>query len=81
MAATGDQQGGAASHSNMDPEQLREKRNDYIAKQVRWLLLLRHCAKCQAADDSCQYGESCAEARPLWRHVITCSDGNCTYPR
>ena len=81
LAAAGEQHSGAALHSTTDPEKAESKRNDYIAEQVRWLLLLRHCAKCQAADDACQYGQSCTEARPLWRHVVTCSDGNCTYPR
>ncbi len=72
--------GGGASHSSTDPEYAR-KRKDYIAKQQRWLLFLRHCAKCQSADNACQYGQSCAIAKQLWRHILTCSDGNCTYSR
>ena len=80
LAGTGEQHAGAASHSNTDPEYAR-KRKDYIAKQQRWLLFLRHCAKCQSADNACQYGQSCAIAKQLWRHILTCSDGNCTYSR
>ena len=72
--------GAGGSHSSADPEYAR-KRKDYIAKQQRWLLFLRHCAKCQSADNACQYGQSCAIAKQLWRHILTCSDGNCTYSR
>ena len=41
----------------IDPEMLRashaaaqqqQQRKEYVAKQQRWLLFLRHCAKCQA---------------------------------
>ena len=78
--AAGERQHGGASHSSTDPEYAR-KRKDYIAKQQRWLLFLRHCAKCQSADNACQYGQSCAIAKQLWRHILTCSDGNCTYSR
>jgi len=47
----------------------------------RWLLFLRHCAKCQAPDGSCQYGQSCTVAKQLWRHILTCSEQQCSYPR
>ena len=79
LSIAGERHGGA-SHSSTDPEYAR-KRKDYIAKQQRWLLFLRHCAKCQSADNACQYGQSCAIAKQLWRHILTCSDGNCTYSR
>ena len=69
-----------AAPQSQDPDSQR-KRRDYIAKQQRWLLFLRHCAKCQAPDHQCQYGQSCAIAKQLWRHILTCSDGNCTYSR
>lgn len=48
---------------------------------ARWLLFLRHCAKCQAPDGSCQYGQSCTVAKQLWRHILTCSEQKCSYPR
>ncbi len=52
-----------------------------VAKQQRWLLFLRHCAKCQAAEGQCTYGQSCTVAKQLWRHILTCADPNCEYPR
>ena len=56
-------------------------RQEYVAKQQRWLLFLRHCAKCQAAEGHCTYGQSCTVAKQLWRHILTCADPNCEYPR
>lgn len=56
-------------------------KKNYIAKQQRWLLFLRHCAKCQAQEGVCQYGESCTVAKQLWRHILTCSGQQCSYPR
>lgn len=63
-----------------DPESVKN-RQEYIAKQQRWLLFLRHCAKCQAPDNTCRFQESCRIAKQLWRHILTCSDGKCPYAR
>ncbi|KAK9824572.1 hypothetical protein WJX72_011411 [[Myrmecia] bisecta] len=59
----------------------QEARRQYIAKQQRWLLFLRHCAKCQAPEGQCQYGSSCTVSKALWRHILTCADPQCDYPR
>ena len=56
-------------------------KKEYIIKQQRWLLFLRHCAKCQFPDGQCSYGSSCAVAKQLWQHILSCSDQNCEYPR
>ena len=58
-----------------------QHKKEYVAKQQRWLLFLRHCAKCQAAEGQCTYGQSCTIAKQLWRHMLTCTDPNCKYPR
>ena len=55
--------------------------SDHVHKQQRWLLFLRHCAKCNRPDNQCQYGQSCMVAKQLWRHILTCSDPACSYPR
>ena len=69
----------------MDPRmaqmQHHRDKKEYVAKQQRWLLFLRHCAKCQAAEGQCTYGQSCTVAKQLWRHILTCADPNCEYPR
>ena len=54
---------------------------EYIAKQQRWLLFLRHCAKCNAQQGECQYGQSCTVAKALWRHILECANPQCAYPR
>lgn len=54
---------------------------EYIAKQQRWLLFLRHCAKCSAVAGDCQYGQSCTVAKALWRHILECANPQCAYPR
>ena len=67
----------------MDLQAMRERahKKEYVAKQQRWLLFLRHCAKCQAPEGQCTYGESCTTAKELWRHILTCADAHCQYPR
>ena len=58
--------------------------NDHVHKQQRWLLFLRHCAKCNRpnqGDNQCQYGQSCMVAKQLWRHILNCADPHCSYPR
>ncbi|KAK2080334.1 hypothetical protein QBZ16_000187 [Prototheca wickerhamii] len=56
-------------------------RRQQILKQQRWLLFLRHCAKCQLPENECQYGASCTVAKALWHHLIHCKDVRCAYPR
>lgn len=60
---------------------VREERKNQILKQQRWLLFLRHCAKCTAGPNQCQYKSTCALAKELWRHLIDCKDDKCQYPR
>ena len=54
---------------------------EYIAKQQRWLLFLRHCAKCNAPQGQCTYGQSCVVAKALWKHIMECGNPECPYPR
>ena len=54
---------------------------EYIAKQQRWLLFLRHCAKCEAPAGTCPYNQSCVVAKALWKHIMECSSPDCQYPR
>ena len=67
----------------VDLQAMRERahKKEYVAKQQRWLLFLRHCAKCQAPEGQCTYGDSCTTAKELWRHILTCADPLCQYPR
>jgi hypothetical protein len=56
-------------------------RQQYIQKQQRWLLFLRHCAKCQQSEEECQFSRSCRVGKELWQHILTCSNQKCNYPR
>eukprot|EP00884_Botryococcus_braunii_P009216 jgi/Botrbrau1/18296/Bobra.0179s0026.1 len=67
--------------STVGPQHPQQSRTQFVAKQQRWLLFLRHCAKCQAPDNQCQYGNSCTVAKQLWAHILVCSNPDCQYPR
>ena len=58
-----------------------EARKQQILKQQRWLLFLRHCARCQLGEGQCQYGSNCAVAKELWNHLMVCKQLNCNFPR
>ncbi len=64
----------------MQERQLQE-RQLYIQKQQRWLLFLRHCAKCQMSESECQFGRSCRVGKELWQHILSCNETNCQFPR
>lgn len=57
------------------------ERQQYIQKQQRWLLFLRHCAKCQQDEAECQFSRSCRVGKELWTHILQCNNPHCTYPR
>lgn len=56
-------------------------RKQQILKQQRWLLFLRHCARCTLAEGQCQYGRNCTVAKQLWQHLVHCKESNCDYAR
>eukprot|EP00775_Hariotina_reticulata_P012625 gene12625-12755_t len=56
-------------------------RQQYIQKQQRWLLFLRHCAKCQQSEEDCQFSRSCRVGKELWTHILNCNNPKCPYPR
>lgn len=58
-----------------------QERQEYIQRQQRWLLFLRHCAKCQLDATECQFGCSCRVGRELWTHILQCSDPACNFSR
>lgn len=59
----------------------KNERKQQILKQQRWLLFLRHCARCTLEDTECPYGSNCGVAKQLWQHLIHCKSETCTYPR
>ncbi len=61
-----------------DPAKQREQS---IQKQQRWLLFLRHCAKCRAPGDDCQLKSQCKFGKQLWQHILSCQNPACEYPR
>jgi hypothetical protein len=58
-----------------------DARKQQILKQQRWLLFLRHCARCQLPEAQCQYGRNCTVAKQLWQHLVNCKEANCEYAR
>lgn len=58
-----------------------EDRKNQILKQQRWLLFLRHCAKCTLSEKDCPYKNNCTVAKQLWDHIIKCKLPQCSYPR
>ena len=71
----------ANNGSSADSNAKANARKEQILKQQRWLLFLRHCAKCTSAPGECQYKNNCAVAKALWDHLVRCKDPKCTYPR
>ena len=61
--------------------QQQRMRMQYVQKQQRWLLFLRHCAKCTQSEESCQYKRNCRIGKELWHHIRTCADPACQFPR
>jgi E1A/CREB-binding protein len=61
--------------------QQMQGRTQYIQKQQRWLLFLRHCAKCTQTEQECQFSRSCRVGKELWQHILQCTNVKCTYPR
>lgn len=69
-----------ASSQPSGPQQM-QGRTQYIQKQQRWLLFLRHCAKCTQTEQECQFSRSCRVGKELWQHILSCTDTKCPYPR
>lgn len=72
--------GDTATSANSGGSQT-QGRTQYIQKQQRWLLFLRHCAKCTLSADECTFARSCRVGKELWQHILKCSQQNCSYPR
>ena len=76
--------GSSSSGGGTNPELVKQglaDRQQYIQKQQRWLLFLRHCAKCQQSEEECQFGRSCRVGKDLWTHILSCNSSQCQYPR
>ena len=67
--------------SSASQQQQVQGRTQYIQKQQRWLLFLRHCAKCTQTEQECQFSRSCRVGKELWQHILQCTDVKCAYPR
>jgi E1A/CREB-binding protein len=65
----------------ISPTAKNESRKQQILKQQRWLLFLRHCARCSLNDTECPYGGNCGVAKQLWQHLVQCKSETCPYPR
>jgi E1A/CREB-binding protein len=70
----------APGQPGTDAQQQR-MRMQYVQKQQRWLLFLRHCAKCTQNEESCQYKRNCRIGKELWHHILTCTDPQCKFAR
>nr|XP_043608531.1 histone acetyltransferase HAC1-like [Erigeron canadensis] len=48
--------------------------------QMRWLLFLRHARNCGYSPGNCRE-LNCITVQNLWKHIKTCNDVQCQYPR
>ncbi|KAG1663398.1 hypothetical protein FOA52_011676 [Chlamydomonas sp. UWO 241] len=54
---------------------------DGVKKQQRWLLFLRHCAKCRQPESECSLTTQCKFGKQLWSHILHCATPSCDFPR
>jgi E1A/CREB-binding protein len=47
-----------------------------VVKGQRWLLFMRHCARCRKDEEQCALGNQCAFGKQLWAHLLGCNKGN-----
>jgi E1A/CREB-binding protein len=62
------------SIAGMAEEAQPENKSQYVQKQQRWLLFLRHCAKCRANEQDCQLKAQCKFGKQLWQHILQCAN-------
>jgi E1A/CREB-binding protein len=48
-----------------------------VTRQQRWLIYLRHCAKCRLDERACLLKAQCSYGKRLWQHMIRCDDPSC----
>lgn len=53
---------------------------DNVDARRRWLVLLRHGAKCRDDEAACPFGRSCTSVKRLWQHMLACTDDACAVP-
>ncbi|KAG1671872.1 hypothetical protein FOA52_003439 [Chlamydomonas sp. UWO 241] len=75
MPGQAGQPGGGGSVSSDVGEQAS------MSKQQRWLLFLRHCAKCKQSEHECSLKAQCKFGKQLWNHILNCADSACQFPR
>ena len=81
-AATPEAAAAAAASAGASLEEQKRVREQHIRilKQRTRLMLLRHAARCTAADGKCTYTPHCAQVKKLWYHVLECRQNRCQYP-
>ncbi|XP_047328554.1 histone acetyltransferase HAC1-like [Impatiens glandulifera] len=55
-------------------------RDQDFRNQQRWLLFLRHARGCKSPEGKCPEGY-CIVAQKLCRHIATCNNSQCVFPR
>ena len=63
--------------SGQTPEIVKRKLGNY----QKWLVFLRHTAKCSLPETACVYGENCLKGRELWSHLFKCKNDDCRFLR
>ncbi|KAF5831026.1 histone acetylation protein-domain-containing protein [Dunaliella salina] len=72
---------GPLNPGTLDNMSVENASPQFIQRQQRWLLFLRHCAKCRAPESECQLQQQCRFGKQLWTHILGCSNPQCEYPR
>ena len=58
-----------------------DDKSSAVTKQQRWLLFLRHCAKCRQSEQECSLKAQCKFGKQLWHHILHCANVACDFPR
>ena len=59
----------------------KDDKSSAVTKQQRWLLFLRHCAKCRQNELECSLKAQCKFGKQLWHHILHCASPKCDFPR
>jgi hypothetical protein len=51
-----------------------------VLRQQRWLIFLRHCAKCRLNEHECILKNQCTNGKQLWQHILQCENPACKHP-
>lgn len=64
-----------------EPRWSEREKKEGILKHQRWLLFLRHCARCKQSEHECSLKTQCKYGKQLLYHLLHCAAPTCDFPR